>query len=78
MTADYTPFSLDDLAALERAIASGHQSVAYAGGTVVYRSQRDMERTADRIRGTLGLPALWTRQAGRDHPRATVGVVRSR
>lgn len=52
-------WTLDDLAELEKAIASGVTTVAYSSGggskTVTYRSLTEMLRVRDMIRAELGL-----------------------
>lgn len=48
-------WSQSDLDALEEAIASGAQTVAYEGKTVTYRSLDDMFRIRDDVRKALGI-----------------------
>lgn len=50
-----TAWTQDDLAKLEKAIASGARSVSYQGETVTYRSMDEMLRARDMIRKELGL-----------------------
>jgi hypothetical protein len=46
-------FTLNQLSALEAAIASGTLSVSYNGKTVVYRSTTDLLKARDVVRGEL-------------------------
>ena len=52
MSSNYT---LDDLAALEEAIAKGIRSVKYTDKEIVYRSLDEMLRIRDLMRQCLGL-----------------------
>jgi hypothetical protein len=49
-----TTFTLDDLAAIERAIVSGTRRVKYADREVEYRSLSDLRAIAETIRRALG------------------------
>jgi hypothetical protein len=49
-------WSLEDLAALERAIASGARRVRYADREVEYRTLDEMLRVRAEIRGALAPP----------------------
>lgn len=46
-------FKTDDLAAIERAIASGELRVAFNGRDVTYRSMNDLIRARNEIRASL-------------------------
>lgn len=46
-------FTQDDLAAIDRAIASGELSVTHNGRSVTYRSMSDLLRARDRIERSL-------------------------
>lgn len=46
-------FTTDDLAAINRAIASGHLSVSISGRTVTFRSMEELRAARDLIRQDL-------------------------
>lgn len=50
-------WTASDLAALERAMASGALRVEYETHAVTYRSLAEMDRLRDRMRAALGLSA---------------------
>lgn len=50
-----TNFTLDDLAALEQAIAKGVKTVKYTDRELTYRSIDEMLKVRDLIRDCLGL-----------------------
>lgn len=52
-------YTLSDLEAIERAIATGARRVKFEDREVEYRSTTELERTRDSIRRALGLGDEW-------------------
>lgn len=58
-------FTVDDLHAIERSIASGELRVAFNGRDVTYRSMNDLIRAKNEIRANLEAAGLLTKSTRR-------------